>query len=179
MGEIGSHAEFLKSCHDNRKKAEKYVQFRSALSPENPKARFPGFRQGLKAFKAGQPVQKGAKPLQVDLLMHESMSMVLSDGTKLSPYGKQMGVSILDDFPFRAGVPKDWLSGLQKWEGPDPAFWCAEGYAVINVDTRGAYTSEGDLMIMGHQEAQDGAEFVTWLSQQPWCNGKGVYGLKA
>lgn len=83
MGEIGSHAEFLKSCHDNRKKAEKYVQFRSALSPENPKARFPGFRQGLKAFKAGQPVQKGAKPLQVDLLIHESMSMVLSDGTKL------------------------------------------------------------------------------------------------
>lgn len=25
---------------------------------------------------------------------------------------------------------------------------------------------------MGHQEAQDGAEFVTWLSEQPWCNGK-------
>lgn len=83
-----------------------------------------------------------------------------------------MGASLLDDFPFRAGVPKHWVSGLQKWEGPDPAFWCAEGYAVVNVDTRGAYTSEGDLMIMGHQEAQDGAEFVTWLSQQPWSNGK-------
>ncbi|KAJ5745724.1 hypothetical protein N7520_010906 [Penicillium odoratum] len=25
---------------------------------------------------------------------------------------------------------------------------------------------------MGHQEAQDGAEFVTWLSRQPWCNGR-------
>jgi predicted acyl esterase len=83
MGEIGSHAEFLQSCHDNRRKAESYVQFRPALSPEIPKARFPGFRQGLKVFKAGERVQKRAKPLPVDLLMHESMSMVLSDGTKL------------------------------------------------------------------------------------------------
>lgn len=57
-------------------------------------------------------------------------------------------------------------------KGPDPAFWCAEGYAIVNVDTRGAYTLEGDLLIMGHQEAQDGAEFLTWLSEQPWCNGK-------
>jgi putative CocE/NonD family hydrolase len=83
-----------------------------------------------------------------------------------------MGTTLLDDFPFRAGVPRDWLSGLQKWEGPDPAFWCAEGYAVINVDTRGAFSSEGKLLIFGHQEAQDGAEFITWVSEQAWCNGK-------
>ncbi|PYH40383.1 alpha/beta-hydrolase [Aspergillus saccharolyticus JOP 1030-1] len=200
MAEIQPHADFLTSCQENRKKAMNYIQFRSALSPEDPKARFPGFRQGLTTFKAGQQVEKGAKPLPVDILMHESMPMVLSDGTKLyydiffpagyenlevvdkykkipalvawSPYGKQKGGTLLDDFPFRAGVPKHWLSGLQKWEGPDPGFWCAEGYAIVNVDTRGAYTSEGDLEIMGYQEAQDGAEFVTWLSEQPWCNGK-------
>jgi hypothetical protein len=89
-----------------------------------------------------------------------------------SPYGKQKGVTILDDFPMRAGVPKHWLSGLQKWEGPDPAYWCARGYAVINVDIRGAFCSEGDLLMFGHQEAEDGAQFVTWVSNQPWCNGK-------
>jgi putative CocE/NonD family hydrolase len=83
-----------------------------------------------------------------------------------------MGTTVLDDFPFRAGVPREWLSGLEKWEGPDPAFWCAEGYAVINVDTRGAFSSEGKLLIFGHQEAQDGAEFITWVSEQAWCNGK-------
>ncbi|KAJ9255176.1 hypothetical protein DTO195F2_6392 [Paecilomyces variotii] len=200
MAENNTYAAFLNSCEDNKKKAENYIRFRSALSPERPKARFPGFRQGLTSFKAGEQVQKGARPLPTDILMHESIPMILSDGTKLyydiffpggyenlevidqskkipalvawSPYGKQMGTTLLDDFPFRAGVPKHWLSGLQKWEGPDPAFWCAEGYAVVNIDTRGAYTSEGDLVIMGHQEAQDGAELVTWLSRQPWCNGK-------
>ncbi|KAJ5809234.1 alpha/beta-hydrolase [Penicillium pulvis] len=200
MVEIQPHADFLASCQKNRKKAKDYIQFRSALSPEDPKARFPGFRQGLTTYKAGQQVEKGAKPLPVDILMHESMPMLLSDGTKLyydiffpagyenlevvdkhkkipalvawSPYGKQKGGTLLDDFPFRAGVPKHWLSGLHKWEGPDPGFWCAEGYAIVNVDTRGAYTSEGDLEIMGYQEAQDGAEFITWLSEQPWCNGK-------
>ena len=72
----------------------------------------------------------------------------------------------------RAGVPKSKVSGLQKWEGPDPAAWCADGYAIINVDIRGAYTAEGNLIAMGHQEAEDGADFVTWVSEQPWCNGK-------
>ncbi|OJJ03447.1 hypothetical protein ASPVEDRAFT_63144 [Aspergillus versicolor CBS 583.65] len=200
MSDLDTHAEFLDLCQENKEKAKGYIQFRHALSPQNPKARFPGFRQGLTTFKAGQQVQKGAKPLPIDIVMHESVPMVLSDGTKLycdiffpagyesldvveqsckipalvawSPYGKQRGCALLDDFPFRAGVPKHWVSGLQKWEGPDPAVWCTEGYAVVNVDTRGAYTSEGDLMMMGHQEAQDGAEFVTWLSRQPWCNGK-------
>lgn len=78
-----NHAAFLDSCQDIRRKAENYVQFRPALSPESPKARFPGFRQGTTTFEAGRQVQKGARPLPVDLVMHESMSMVLSDGTKL------------------------------------------------------------------------------------------------
>lgn len=77
------HAEFLQSCQDNRSKAEHYVRFRSALSPASRKARFPGFRQGLTKFKAGQQVQNGAMPLPVDLTMHESVPMVLHDGTKL------------------------------------------------------------------------------------------------
>lgn len=34
-------------------------------------------------FKEGQQVQKGTKPLPVDLVMHESRSIVLSDGIKL------------------------------------------------------------------------------------------------
>lgn len=59
-----------------------------------------------------------------------------------------------------------------KWEAPDPAYWCQHSYAVVNVDIRGSYASEGDLHVFGYQEAQDGSEFVTWCSEQPWCNGK-------
>ncbi|KAL1617619.1 hypothetical protein SLS56_010884 [Neofusicoccum ribis] len=183
-----------------REEARKLITFRAALHPTHQTARFPGFSQRINHYTAGTQIQKGALPLPVDLVMHESVPTTLSDGTTIysdiffpggfdslensecaervpaivawSPYGKQAGTTILDDFPMRAGVPLHWLSGLQKWEGPDPAFWCQHGYAVVNVDTRGAYTSEGDLLIMGYQEAQDGAEFITWLSKQPWCNGK-------
>lgn len=83
MAEITTNPEFQEACRDNRNKAKNYIQFRSALHPEDPKARFSGFSQGLKTFKAGQQVQNGAKPLPADLLMHESIPMVLSDGTKL------------------------------------------------------------------------------------------------
>lgn len=83
MSDLDTHAEFLDSCHENKEKAKGYIKFRHALSPQDPKARFPGFRQGLTTFKAGQQVQKGAKPLPIDLVMHESVPMLLSDGTKL------------------------------------------------------------------------------------------------
>ncbi|KAJ6017750.1 hypothetical protein N7451_001129 [Penicillium sp. IBT 35674x] len=199
MTSDSAHVSFMDQVMETKKQAENIAQFRPALSPDDPKSRFPGFRQRVVTYKAGQQVQKGAKPLPIDIVMHESVPMVLSDGVKLhcdvflpatsdicdlsrsekvpalvawSPYGKQGGVTMLDDFPLRAGVPSSWVSGLQKWEGPDPAFWCTEGYAVVNVDARGAYTSEGDLVMMGHQEAQDGAEFVTWVSEQSWCTGK-------
>ncbi|EQB48933.1 hypothetical protein CGLO_11775 [Colletotrichum gloeosporioides Cg-14] len=179
--------------------ALRLTRYKNGLSIDSKKARFPGFRQQKRNFKAGQQVEPGALPLSEDLVMHESVPTQLDDGTTLysdiflpasfqdlqsryanpvpalvawSPYGKQKGTTLLDDIPFRAGVPKERLSGLQKWEGPDPEFWCSRGYAVINVDTRGAYSSEGDLLIMGHQEAQDGASFITWVSKQPWCNGK-------
>ncbi|KAJ0423109.1 Alpha/Beta hydrolase protein [Aspergillus carlsbadensis] len=61
---------------------------------------------------------------------------------------------------------------MHKWEGPDPAFWCAHEYAIVNVDIRGGFSAEGDLHFFGQQEAQDGSEFITWVSKQPWCNGK-------
>lgn len=94
------------------------------------------------------------------------------DNLNRSPYGKQAGTQLLSDFPFHCGVPPSTVSSLQKWEGPDPAFWCSYDYAIINVDIRGTYTSEGDASVCSHTEASDGAEFITWVSQQPWCNGK-------
>jgi putative CocE/NonD family hydrolase len=90
-----------------------------------------------------------------------------------SPYGKGNGGNqSLDDFPFRAGVPRSALSGLQMWEAPDPAYWCAQGYAVVNVDARGAYMSEGRQAVWGTQEGRDGYDLVEWIAQQPWCNGR-------
>ncbi len=49
------------------------------------------------------------------------------------------------------GVPKTALSGLEKFEAPDPAEWCARGYAVVQPDSRGSFNSEGDIFAYGTQ----------------------------
>lgn len=43
------------------------------------------------------------------------------------------------------GIPTGDLSGFEKFEGPDPAEWTARGYAVVNVDSRGSWDSQGYL----------------------------------
>lgn len=39
------------------------------------------------------------------------------------------------------------FSALTGWEAPDPAWWAAQGYAVVNCDLRGAGTSEGEASL--------------------------------
>jgi len=58
------------------------------------------------------------------------------------------------------------------FEGPDPCYWCAHGYAVINVDVRGAFSSEGDIAFWGRQDGRDGYDLIEWLGRQTWCNRK-------
>lgn len=48
-------------------------------------------------------------------------------------------------------MPDNTLSGLERFEGPDPAVLVPRGYAVVNVDARGAGESDGDVVIMGTQ----------------------------
>ena len=43
------------------------------------------------------------------------------------------------------GIPQSMLSGYEKFEGPDPAEWTIRDYAIINIDSRGAFDSEGDI----------------------------------
>jgi predicted acyl esterase len=89
-----------------------------------------------------------------------------------SPYGKELGGQLLDDLPNRSGVPEGSLSGLNKFEGPDPALWVANGYVVLNPDTRGAYQSSGNLVFWGRQLAEDGYDFIEWAAAQDWSNGR-------
>ncbi|KAJ5999694.1 hypothetical protein N7481_000103 [Penicillium waksmanii] len=57
-----------------------------------------------------------------------------------SPYRKT-SIS-LDMIWHRAGVPKGWISGYETFEDLDPAEWTRRGYAIVNVDARGAQFSE-------------------------------------
>jgi predicted acyl esterase len=85
-----------------------------------------------------------------------------------SPYGKQDTGSLLDMIPGRAAIAPDALSNLQKWEGTDPGYRCAHGYAVANVDPRGVNSSGGDAQFWSESEGRDGCDVIEWLAAQSW-----------
>ena len=170
---------------------EMKVALRKALPVSAERVRYPGFKQETLVLKAGSIRREGAKPLSCDILLERDVPIRLRDGVTIyadvfrpvgndvcpailawSPYGKEIGGQMLDDVPLRSGVPLDATSGLEKFEGPDPAYWVAHGYAVVNPDKRGAYMSEGNLLYWGHEDALDGCDVIEWIASQKWCNGK-------
>jgi uncharacterized protein len=167
------------------------IVYRQANPPETPTANWRGFEPSTTALKAGSVHSPGGRGLTCDILFERDVEVTLRDGTTIyvdvfrpvsedpvpavmawSPYGKQGGFWQLDVFPGRAGVPADAVSGLQKWEAPDPAFWCAHGYAIVNPDARGAFESHGDIEFFSPKEGQDGADVIEWIASQDWSSGK-------
>ena len=167
------------------------VPMRKALPVSADRVRYPGFRQETVGLQEGSVRREGAKPLACDILLERDVPIKLRDGVTIyadvfrptdgkpcpailawSPYGKEIGGQMLDDVPGRAGVPVDATSGLEKFEGPDPAYWVNHGYAIVNVDKRGAYMSEGNLLYWGHEDALDGCDVIEWIASQNWCTGK-------
>ncbi|OBT77632.1 hypothetical protein VF21_03691 [Pseudogymnoascus sp. 05NY08] len=89
-----------------------------------------------------------------------------------SPFGKKYnGISMLKNLPWGLGIPNGVLSGLEKFEGPDPADFVPRGFAIVNVDARGSGDSEGNVEIMGTQEAEDGYDVIEAIAKMSWCNG--------
>lgn len=110
--------------------------------------------------------------LRVDIFRPEGQTSPVPAIVCWSPYGKSESAFKLDEFPFRAGIARSAVSDLQSWEGLDPAYWCARGYAVVNVDIRGARNSGGVMQFWNRQQAQDGYDTIEWLAKQDWCSGK-------
>jgi putative CocE/NonD family hydrolase len=70
------------------------------------------------------------------------------------------------------------FSTLTSWEAPDPDWWAAQGYAVVNCDLRGAGTSDGVAELLSRQEGEDTYDMIEWAAGQPWSNGKvGMLGV--
>ena len=166
------------------------VRYRRLLPVSARRARYRGFDPGRWLLKAGTVRREGARPLPVDILYERDVALKLRDGTTIytdcfrpvttdrvpaifgwSPYGKDLGGQWLDDIPGRAGVPLERVSELQRFEGADPAYWCAHGYAVVNPDPRGALSSGGNVTYWGRQMAEDGYDAIEWVADQPWCSG--------
>lgn len=151
------------------------------------------FAPGKRLLKKGDVIAQGFKPLECDIVMLKDIAVKMRDGVTIytdiylpadmdekvpaliawSPYGKSAGTAPRYINLFNMlGMGNRWSSGLTKFEGPDPSYWCAKGYAVCNPDPRGIAHSEGDITMIGSQEAADCYDLIEWLAVQEWCNGK-------
>lgn len=169
------------------------VPHRRAMEIGAVRARMPhDFVPGRRfLLKKGEIRTPGGAPLESDVVLEENVALKMRDGTTIytdvfrpnddgrhpaivawSPYGKTVGGQRLDDVPKRSGVPQNAVSGLEKFEGADPAFWTAQGYVVLNPDPRGVGHSEGDISYWGRQLAEDGYDFIEWAAVQSWSNGR-------
>lgn len=147
---------------------------------------------GKSILPKGWQSEEGFMPLPCDIVVEKDVRVKMRDGITLcvdifrpsteekvpvivswSPYGKDNGTRPGYKGIFAlVGIPNSKVSGLQKFEGSDPAYWCSHGYAVCNPDTRGITKSEGNIYMIGSHEAQDGYDLIEWLGIQDWCNGK-------
>jgi uncharacterized protein len=88
-----------------------------------------------------------------------------------SPYGKHAGSQVTERYP-DGGVAPGQLSQYAAFESPDPAYWTARGYAVVNADIPGSWYSGGDATFLSPEEAACGHDLIEWAAAQPWSNGK-------
>ena len=152
------------------------------------------FEPGERIIKAGTVIAPGFKPVSQDIRMLKDVGIKMRDGVTIytdiflpaeseektfptlvvwSPYGKSSStapryVSLYNII----GMGNAWNSGLTKFEGPDPDFWCQRGYAVCHPDPRGIAHSEGDITMIGSQEAEDCYDVIEWVAAQEWSSGK-------
>ncbi len=150
------------------------------------------FDPGVRTLPAGHQNGPMFRALPVDIVFEKDVAVTLRDGVKIyvdilrpagaerapvlvawSPYGKSQGSSPGAVGLFAMlGMKPGRLSGLEKFEGPDPAYWCAHGYAVCNPDPRGIANSDGDSVMFDRQEGRDCHDLIEWLAVQDWCTGK-------
>lgn len=105
----------------------------------------------------------------------ETASLRLADGTRLDatiwrPAGEGRFPVLLMRQPYGRAIASTVVHA-------HPAWYAAQGFAVVIQDVRGSGTSEGDFLPYSN-EAGDGAETIAWAASLPFCDGQvGMYGF--
>jgi len=165
------------------------VLYRPINPLDAPESHVVPFNPGTVILDKGYVHEPGRKALPVPIRWDQDVAIPLRDGVKIygdiyrpvedgkvptilvwTPYGKQGGWFKVNVPPDRVGVPRDWVSGLQVFEAPDPAWWVAQGYAIVVADTRGSMHSEGNLRWWGQGGAEDLYDAIEWIAAQSWSN---------
>ncbi len=88
-----------------------------------------------------------------------------------SPYGKHAGPQLPERYP-DGGVAPGQVSRYTAFELPDPVFWTARGYAVVNADMPGTWYSGGNATFLSPEEAVRGHDLIEWAGTQSWSSGR-------
>ncbi len=171
---------------------DKKIYMPSSPLPSSRRGILTAFDPGTRILKAGYQIAPPFRPIPVDIRFEKDIPVQLRDGVTVhvdvfrpvgeekapvivaySPYGKGQGtsLSVMGVFGL-VGLNNNIVSGLSKFEGPDPAFWVAQGYAICNPDIRGVIDSDGDSVIWDRQDGRDCYDIIEWLATQSWCSGK-------
>jgi uncharacterized protein len=171
------------------------VAYKPISKPEIGVNNYQGFMPGKSEVLPAGANPYNAKPLESPIRIDHDVEIKVRDGCRLyadiyrpadvpeteklpaviswSCYGKKY--SALEMLPitiWNCCVPRSALSGLEKFEGLDPVRWCPRGYAIISVDSRGTGDSDGQIPVMGSQDAEDCYDVIEAIAAMPWSNGK-------
>lgn len=76
------------------------------------------------------------------------------------------------------GKPQPRFSKLTSWEAPDPSYWVAAGYTLVNLNLPGYANSGGTASIISTDQGADYREAIEWIGKQDWCTGSvGLLGV--
>ncbi len=166
---------------------------------DEPGCNWPGLMQERIVYPKGYVTQEGRRPLPCEILCDSDREFVIGK-KKLTIYadiyrpnteekvpaiicwgyaGKRDTNNKIETIKMPDGkggmctmISKDRLSGLQAWESLDPAQWVQYGYAVVNADPPGANYSEGNMLLFGSEDCENGCDFIEQIAKEDWCTGK-------
>jgi predicted acyl esterase len=112
---------------------------------------------------------------------HLMVNVFRPAGERPSPVVMSVTLYCNDAMPDRVGMTFMRIAGVRfgrlqcsRWTGfeaPDPVFWTAAGYAVVQADVRGMHKSEGHAGVLTDGDALDYYDLIEWAARQPWASG--------
>lgn len=118
----------------------------------------------INVFKSKKALAE-KRPLPVIMCAHPYDNHLLPALGKTPLKGAPQQYRLIDQ------VGKPQFSTQTSWESPDPNFWVANDYIVVNMNLPGYAGSTGEASTFNRNQANAYYEVIEWVAQQDWCDG--------
>jgi predicted acyl esterase len=142
-------------------------------TPESRGGKPPAYRRGV---EAGMLVERDvAIPMRDGVTLYADVFRPADEAPAApiiawTPYGKHVP-NQPERFP-NCEINAAHVSNYATFEGPDPLYWVPRGYAIVVIDKRGNWYSEGKATFLSPEEAVDFYDAIEWAGTRSWSNGK-------